>query len=413
MKKYKKYDDRIKEMVVESRNPDLFPELNIPRTTAIYWIRQAKKKIKPKSIGTNNVLIKKIESLENELKVERAKNTFLTELLKNLHGVNKLYHTRKNKEVIVDLVDKYCSWVSKTDLCKLIRIRSDKYHKLKVQTKGCKRIAFNKCKINSANQITHSEQMKIHRLANDPKLSHLSVKGLQYYGLRYEDLYCGYDSWRKYVNEFKFSFTKKKRKKKRHFGIRANRKNEIWHIDITEFKLRTGEKVYLQVLMDNFSRRILNWQMSFNKSQILTIKNITKATKEIKPDSLMSDSGGENISHEVRRLLIGKNISKIIAKKDVVFSNSMVESFFNILKTRFINKYKKYSFSKLYKKITKAIKLFNTMPAARLDGATPDEVYHGLVSTAELKSVYLKKRYEWLLIRPELNRLCIAGKQCF
>lgn len=60
MNSYKKYDDRIKEMVVASGNPKLFPELEIPRTTALYWIREGKKKINQKNIRVDEALIKKI-----------------------------------------------------------------------------------------------------------------------------------------------------------------------------------------------------------------------------------------------------------------------------------------------------------------------------------------------------------------
>lgn len=39
-KSYKKYDLKIKKLIARSRNPYLFPELEIPRTTANYWIKK-------------------------------------------------------------------------------------------------------------------------------------------------------------------------------------------------------------------------------------------------------------------------------------------------------------------------------------------------------------------------------------
>lgn len=38
----KKYDPMIKQMITESGQPNLFPELSIPRTTALYWISKSK-----------------------------------------------------------------------------------------------------------------------------------------------------------------------------------------------------------------------------------------------------------------------------------------------------------------------------------------------------------------------------------
>ena len=34
------YDHRVEEQIIRTRNPDLFPELGIPRSTALSWIRR-------------------------------------------------------------------------------------------------------------------------------------------------------------------------------------------------------------------------------------------------------------------------------------------------------------------------------------------------------------------------------------
>jgi hypothetical protein len=36
---YGRYKDRVKHLVSKSKIPNLFPELEIPRTTANYWIK--------------------------------------------------------------------------------------------------------------------------------------------------------------------------------------------------------------------------------------------------------------------------------------------------------------------------------------------------------------------------------------
>lgn len=319
-------------MVVRSGNPNMFPELNIPRMTALYWIRSAKKKVKIKEANLDKALLEKIRRLEKELEVERAKNLFLSELLKNLHGLREIYNLNKNREKIIDIIEKYKDLIPVATLCRAMRMRSDKYYRFKVETKGCPRISFSRCKIMAPNQLRFAELEKVCRMVNDPKLSHLSAKGYQYHGYRYENLYFGYDCWRKYVREFKGKRVKIRKRKPARFGIRATKVNEIWHMDITEFKLKGGGKAYLQVVMDNYSRKIINWKISLKKNQVLTIKNLKEAVRDYKPEVLMSDGGGENVGEKVRQMLIGRNIMKMIAKKDVIFSNSMVESFFHVLK---------------------------------------------------------------------------------
>ena len=120
----------------------------------------------------------------------------------------------------------------------------------------------------------------------------------------------------------------------------------------------------------------------------------------------MSDGGGENVSHGVRRLLTGKGIVSLIAKKDTLFSNSMIEGFFNILKNRFLDKYKKYKFSKLYRSILRAIEYFNNSPLPVLDGARPVEVYSNLICRNELAQEIKDKSKNARKLRPLVNKSC-------
>ena len=181
MNSYRKFDDEIKEMVIKSGNPDLFPELNIPRSTALYWIRSSKKRIRLKNLNLDDALKDKIEQLEAELQIEKAKVLFLKTFIKNLNGWREFLQNKKNKEVIVEQVLKFCSWIPKAQLCDLIGIKTNSFHRMKVEVKACIRIGLKKCKILSANQLTFREQEKIYNLARDPRLSHMSIKGLQYY----------------------------------------------------------------------------------------------------------------------------------------------------------------------------------------------------------------------------------------
>lgn len=213
MAEYRKYDPAIIEMVRKSRNPNLFPHLAIPRSTAMGWINGKKKKVKLEGVNYDLALLKRIEDLESELEKERAKVLFLQTLIRKLAGFRELIAQKKNREVFVDAVLEYTKWLSKSELCRLVVISTKTFFRYKAEIRGCERISLKKCRIMSANQLTFVEQMKIYRLAMDEKYR---------------------------------------------VGIRANRINEIWHIDITEFRCVDGGKIYLQVLMDNFSRKIIH-----------------------------------------------------------------------------------------------------------------------------------------------------------
>ncbi len=293
-------------------------------------------------------------------------------------------------------------------MCRLTSLLTTTYYKYRIDILGCPKISFKKWKVLSPNQLTFIEQENIYNLLNDERLSHLSIRGFQYHAFREGIVHCGYDTWRKYTKVFRI----KKRKKKKEYkkGIRASRVNEIWHIDITEFRLKDGEKIYLQVIMDNLSRKIINWKFSSNKKQSVSIENIVKATKKQIPEILMSDGGGENVSHGVKGLLTGKGIVSLIAKKDTLFSNSMIEGFFNILKNRFLDKFKKYKFSKLYRSILRAIEYFNNSPLPVLNGARPYEIYSNLVCREKLVMRLRDESRNARKLRPSLNKLCFRQR---
>tara|TARA_Y100000296_G_C5164796_1_gene253939 strand:+ start:1871 stop:2110 length:240 start_codon:yes stop_codon:yes gene_type:complete len=68
---YRKYHPDIKEMIIETRNPNLFPELNIPRTTALYWIKNAgkvRKKSALKKVKISKKMLWPISSNRKDIK---------------------------------------------------------------------------------------------------------------------------------------------------------------------------------------------------------------------------------------------------------------------------------------------------------------------------------------------------------
>lgn len=410
---YKKYEDQIKEMVIRSGDPEIFPNLKIPRSTALYWIKNSKKKIRVNKISIEDSVNNIITNLKKELEVERAKNIFMSSLLAQLNGVKEKYSHPKNKETIVALVIKFSRWISIEKLCKLIHLQSSKFYTFKLEVLDCERIGFKKCKLLAANQMTFKEQSIIYDLLHEKSLRHLSIKRLQYYAFRKGLITCGYDTWRKYALIFnKGRITKRKKRKRERQGIRASKTNQIWHIDITEFKLSDEKKAYLQVIVDNFSRKVLTWSLSHNKDESLSIKTMLDSLRQVQPDTIMSDAGGENIGFKLNSIYTGYDIRHQIAKKDTSYTNSMVESFFYILKNSFIQKDQYYSFGKLYNQLRRAISKYNQLPAPVHNGATPNEIYSGVLSIQELKNKFSNQIQEALERRSKENRLCFNRNVC-
>ena len=92
-------------------------------------------------------------------------------------------------------------------------------------------------------------------------------------------------------------------------GIRANKPNEIWHLDVTVIRLLSGTKLYLHAVVDNFSRRLLAWKLEEKLSPTTTCEVLAEAAKDLpeakSPVTLLTDSGVENVNETVNRFLFG------------------------------------------------------------------------------------------------------------
>lgn len=173
-----------------------------------------------------------------------------------------------------------------------------------------------------------------------------------------------------------------RREKMEQMGIRATRVNELWHVDVTQVKILNGRKVYVQVIYDNYSRYVLAWKASMDIGAIQTVELIRKAKEraidlgKMNHPTLMSDGGTENSNHKVLNFITAKNIKRMIARVDIHFSNSMVESLFRMLKSNFLKTEKLRSLQDVERKIEFFFTEHNeVIPRQQLEGATPKEKY--------------------------------------
>jgi transposase InsO family protein len=234
------------------------------------------------------------------------------------------------------------------------------------------------CGRSRGNQLTREEQRVLRKIALSKKYAHMSVKSLQMYCIRKNLLCCSVDSWYKYINLFNIDRNTlcKKVKKRYGLGVRANRPNQLWHVDVTYIKLLGGKTVYLQAIIDNFSRYVVSWRLSESIGADSSIETIRKALKKNSAGSLMMDGGTENTNRKVEKVLLHNNIKRIISKEDVRWSNSIVEALFRSLKNNFLY----FKISKTIDELKRKINFYfkqhnNVIPHSSFDGAVPCEMY--------------------------------------
>lgn len=401
--KYRKYDQSIVNSIKETGNINLYPELKIPRTTALYWLKIYSYE-KMKTINIKKTIQ---EDANYDSQPRLVGTVFVSELFDQLK--NLTIDPANKRKIIIKLIEKLKLHINLNQLLKMLKISTGKYYRWRIEVIGCSN-SNTTCNIVRANQITKVEQDKMIELAMSKKFAHLSVKSLAYYAQRKSILTCSYDSWRKYLrlyNVKRFKVSNKKLNFNK-VGIRAKAPNELWHVDITEVIIKNNQKYYIQVIIDNFSRAIVSWKISDFKDTQLSLKTLFKAFQiGHKPIQLMSDAGCENKNSKIAKLLLGKGIKQVIALVDTLFSNSMVEAFFRIIKgyTYF---FKLKSLNALKRKVGKFIDNYNNeYPHSSLHGATPMEAFNEMFDLIGFKNKLAENRVHALIDRRANYEKCL------
>jgi len=120
----------------------------------------------------------------------------------------------------------------------------------------------------------------------------------------------------------------------------AKRPNQVWVSDITYVKTQRGF-VYLCVVVDLFSRRIVGWAIRdhMHASLVNSAMRMALSRRRVKPWSLIvhSDRGSQYGSRSFRRLLLKHRIMSSMSAKGDCFDNAVAESIFGTIKTERIH----------------------------------------------------------------------------
>jgi putative transposase len=122
----------------------------------------------------------------------------------------------------------------------------------------------------------------------------------------------------------------------------AEMPNERWASDITY--LWTGQGwLYLAVVMDLYSRRIIGWSMSRRINRHLVLDALNMALGQRRPGENLihhSDRGVQYLSDDFQALLKTNGITCSMSDKGSCYDNAVVESFFASLKRERTNRRK-------------------------------------------------------------------------
>jgi putative transposase len=117
-----------------------------------------------------------------------------------------------------------------------------------------------------------------------------------------------------------------------HFTVAAP--NRVWARDITFIPTRRGW-LYLAVVLDLYSRRVVGWAMSDRINSALVLDALTMALEQRQPEPGLihhSDQGMQYAGGDYRARLRAHGLRVSMSRKGNCYDNAPVESFFSTLK---------------------------------------------------------------------------------
>jgi putative transposase len=159
-------------------------------------------------------------------------------------------------------------------------------------------------------------------------------------------------------------------------GIEITRPNQVWAMDITYIPMARGF-VYLAVVLDWFSRRVLSWRVSITMEAAFCVETLEDALgRHGKPEIFNTDQGSQFTGAAFTGVLIDNGIAISMDGKGAWRDNVFVERLWRSVKYEEV-------YLRAYESVSDArgligcyLDFYNRRrPHSSLDGMTPDQAY--------------------------------------
>ncbi|HFO0449283.1 TPA: IS3-like element ISBth10 family transposase [Bacillus paranthracis] len=157
-------------------------------------------------------------------------------------------------------------------------------------------------------------------------------------------------------------------------NFQAEKPNEKWVTDITEFKL-FGEKLYLSPMLDLFNGEIITYTIGPRPTYSLVSTMLDQALYCVTdPDKLLihSDQGWHYQMKQYRHSLKNCGITQSMSRKGNCYDNAVIENFFGIMKSEFLYRKEFENITHFKQELAKYIEYYNHKRIkAKLKGMSP------------------------------------------
>ena len=393
---------------------------SIPRSNISRWKQEADDKYNFCDI--NDIIRQEIElinRINQSSKIKKINQSYFKladafhKVISKVKGLKSLINEKK--EIIVDTIEQVKDIVPINKALKIFNISRSTFENYKsILIHKCEASYFNWCTRRFPNQLLPVEVKAIKTYMSDDNYKYWSKSSVYLKALREGNLKCCISTFYKYCRLLGFSNRPRRKKPDNYNPVKTTRPNELWCADVTIFKTADNIKHYIHFLIDHYSKMILGYRIEKNASA-LAIKSLIQDAyleHQLEKLSFLTDGGSENINTTVANFINAAHIpiKHIIAQKDVVFSNSMIEAINKIIKHQFLFPKEIDKGNQLESIMTDTIYTYNTIrPQMSLGGYTPQETFDGLSIDISRFTHNFKKQKDLRIQRNRKN----AFKVCF
>ncbi len=381
---------------------------SIPHSTASYWRNGNSEKYLGQEFS--ELVANKSEDLKLmfDKRVRYLKKGFVAVCriqltLISIFGISNFKKAiTKNKETVINLIERTSEALGGTSIvCKALRIKDATYQNWKrIQQHYCPSSLTELCFKRIPNQVSLSEIAIMKRAMRDTRYTHWPISSVWGYMLKQGLVSMSRSTWYKYCRMLNLSQEHKARKKPSHgISVRAGQVNEIWHMDVSVFKTLDRITYYIYTVVDNFSRKIIAYDVSETLSAEIRLMSLRRAVEQEFNISLSNqsvdlivDGGSENNNHIIKEFIqkAQVDITMKVALKEVRFSNSIAEVTFKIMKQGYFQ-YRDILSDKILPEVDFFVTDYNEIrPHYEHEIFTPNEIH----SNQKLKDC-----------KPELNKV--------
>jgi transposase InsO family protein len=394
----------------------------IPRNNIHRWRNE--KEGKYEGCDLNDLAKSEIQLLKEFVKSKNARRIFTTyvrigRFIEKVAGEKVIRKEfKKHKADLIDVVERARQTLPLKQVLKCFSMSESTYNQWGlVMYTGCSKSLLDWCLVRQPHQLKEEEIKKMEELLTDETKLHWPISSIFHFAKRNDILHIGKSTWYKYAKLLGLRRPKPSfRKRKNDPGIKAYRPNEIWHADVTYFKVGL-KKFYIYLVVDNFSKKVISHLVSDTlnaENRLKTIKDAyDKQYGSLEEDVLLLvDGGSENNNKLVDGYISAiPKLTKLRALHDIVFGNTQIEAHNRILKQGWLYRREFQTEEELREEVNSFVHEFNEIrPHDSLGGLTPSEKHDGSAdyNNASYEKLAQQARQE----RYEYNR-CNACTTCF